>query len=295
MKALITGCNGQVGQELMALSSAYGFDAVGYGRNSLDITNQQSIQQTIQRQQPDVVINAAAYTAVDKAEEDAEVAFSVNAAAVGYLAQACAESNIPLVHISTDYVFDGSKIGAYDEDDPVSPQGVYGESKLAGEILVREICKEYYILRTSWVFSVHGNNFVKTMLRLGVEKDVLGVVADQYGKPTSASEIAKTIYTMLNSQKKAWGTYHIAQLETTSWHGFACSIFEEAKKQGLSLKVSSPKAITTKDYPTPAKRPMNSELNCDKLQKTFCIRPKQWVESLAQVIAAVNTQQDSKL
>jgi dTDP-4-dehydrorhamnose reductase len=266
------------------LASDYGVDATGFNHEDLDITQQDAVKHTIANLKPDVVINAAAYTAVDKAEEAMETAKAVNATAVGYLAQACKNLDIPLVHISTDYVFDGSKKGAYTESDVVSPLGIYGETKLEGEVLVRELCSKHYILRTSWVFSAHGNNFVKTMLRLGAEREALGVVADQFGKPTSAREIARVIYVMLQSKKEAWGTYHIAQSEKTSWHGFASAIFDEARQQGVELKISTLNAITTEDYPTPAKRPANSELNCEKLEQTFDIKLKPWPESLAEVI-----------
>lgn len=288
MKVLIVGCYGQVGSELMALASSYGVQAVGFDHDTLDITDKASVQACMASEQPDVLINAAAYTAVDKAESDKANAFAVNATAVGYLAAACASQNIPLVHISTDYVFDGSKLGAYIETDTIAPLGVYGASKFAGEEAVRAFCDEHYILRTSWVFSAHGNNFVKTMLRLGQERETLGVVAEQYGKPTSAREIASTIYAMLASDKQAWGTYHIAQPEVTNWHGFATVIFEEAAKQGVQLKVTMVNALTTADYPTPAKRPANSELNCNLLEITFGIKIKPWRESLADVIGALN-------
>jgi len=284
MKALITGCYGQVGRELVALAERYGYEAIGFDHDSLDITDQQAVQACVQAENPDVVINAAAYTAVDKAEDDVALATAVNATGVGYLAEACGKADIPLVHISTDYVFDGSKNTAYIESDAVSPLGVYGETKLEGEVLVQNTCEKHYILRTSWVFSAHGNNFVKTMLRLAAEREELGIVADQRGKPTSAHEIARAIYEMLHSKKKAWGTYHLAQPDVANWHGFATSIFEEARKQGLILKVAKVKAIATADYPTPAKRPENSELDCAKIEKTFEISLTPWQQSLVDVI-----------
>ena len=284
MKVLITGCYGQVGTELMKLAKTYGCEAIGFDRDTLDITNQKSVEKMIEQHEPDVVINAAAYTAVDQAEEDAEAAWAVNATAVGYLAEACAKHDVPFVHISTDYVFDGSKQGEYREEDAVSPLGVYGESKLAGEEAVRKLCDKYYILRTSWVFSTHGNNFVKTMLRLGREREELGVVADQFGKPTSAQEIARVIYELLSSQKHAWGTYHLAQPDVTSWYSFAQRTFKEAETQGMKLQLKTLHAITTKDYPTPAKRPQNSALDCFKLEETFGLKMKSWQESLSEVI-----------
>jgi len=258
---------------------------VGLDRDDLDITNQVAVFEILKTHQPDAVVNAAAYTAVDKAEADVDAAFAVNATAVGYLARACVALGIPLVHISTDYVFDGSKEGAYSETDAVSPLGVYGETKLAGEALVREICEKYYILRTSWVFSAHGNNFVKTMLRLGAERTELGIVSDQKGKPTSAKEIAVTIYNLLHSAKPSWGTYHVAQLDATTWFGFAEAIFAEARKQGMALKVATLHKLTTADYPTPAKRPANSVLNCSKLETEFERKIKPWAESLSEVIS----------
>jgi len=285
VKLLITGCNGQVGTALMLQASAFGYEAVGLDRDDLDITNQVAVFEILKTHQPDAVVNAAAYTAVDKAEADVDAAFAVNATAVGYLARACVALGIPLVHISTDYVFDGSKEGAYSETDAVSPLGVYGETKLAGEALVREICEKYYILRTSWVFSAHGNNFVKTMLRLGAERTELGIVSDQKGKPTSAKEIAVTIYNLLHSAKPSWGTYHVAQPDATTWFGFAEAIFAEARKQGMALKVATLHKLTTADYPTPAKRPANSVLNCSKLETEFERKIKPWAESLSEVIS----------
>ena len=284
MKIFITGCYGQVGRKLMHLAKEFECDAIGFDFDALDITDQAAVQNMVHQHKPDVVINAAAYTAVDMAEVDVDKAKVVNATAVGYLASACVETNIPFVHISTDYVFDGSKTGSYTESDVVSPLGIYGETKLAGELAVQQICEQYYILRTSWVFSEHGGNFVKTMLQLGAEREELSIVADQYGKPTSAHEIARIIYLMLTSQKKSWGLYHIAQPESTTWFGFAESIFSEAKKQGIKLKVSILNAIKTEDYPTPAKRPANSELNCSKLEDTFRINLKPWTDSLSDVM-----------
>jgi len=284
MKVLVVGCSGQVGTELMALVHTFDVQAIGFDHNGLDITDESAVQACVSEHEPDVLINAAAYTAVDKAEEDKDAAFAVNATAVGYLAKACAKQNIPLVHISTDYVFDGSKQGAYTEEDVVSPLGVYGESKLAGEEAVREFCDKFYIFRTSWVFSAHGNNFVKTMLRLAAKREELGVVADQLGKPTSAKGIASIVYKVLTSDKQAWGTYHLAQPEVISWHGFAQGVFDEAKHQGVSLKIQKLNAIATKNYPTPTSRPANSVLDCTKLEKTFDLELKPWRESLTEVI-----------
>ncbi len=284
MKVLVTGCYGQVGAELMGLATAYGHEAIGFDHDTLDITQQKLVMACISKEKPSVVINAAAYTAVDKAEDDKGTAKAVNATAVGYLAQACRTLDIPLAHISTDYVFDGSKECAYLESDTVSPLGVYGETKLEGEALVQSECEKHYIFRTSWVFSAHGNNFVKTMLRLGAEREELGIVADQRGKPTSAREIARVIYEVLASHKNAWGIYHLAQPNAVTWFDFAQSIFAGAKQQSLPLRVKQVNAIATADFPTPAKRPENSELDCNKLETTFDIKLQLWNVSLAEVI-----------
>jgi len=287
MKVLITGCKGQVGQELVFLAQVYGCEAIGFDRESFDITVQKTVQTVVKRCAPDVVVNAAAYTAVDKAESDADTAYAVNGTAVEYLAKACADMDIPLVHISTDYVFDGTKTGAYTEEDKPNPLGIYGKSKLAGEEVVRNICQKYYILRTSWVFSVHGNNFVKTMLRLGTAREELSVVVDQQGKPTSAQEIAKIIYLMLLSHKEAWGVYHVAQPDVTTWFDFAENIFSKVRMQSVDLRLKTLNRITTNDYPTPATRPVNSLLDCTKLEKTFDIVIKPWLESLQETVGDV--------
>jgi dTDP-4-dehydrorhamnose reductase len=289
MKVLVTGCNGQVGTELMGLAAGFGIDAVGVDYAELDITDAGAVTKVMQELQPQAVINAAAYTAVDKAESESEQAYAVNRDGPANLASACAEHNIPLLHISTDYVFDGNKQGAYTEEDDVQPLGVYGKSKLAGDVAVRETCTQSIILRTSWVFSAHGNNFVKTMLRLGQEREQLAVVADQTGCPTAAREIAHTLYNMLVANVEAgsnghWGTYHFCQPEPTNWHSFAEAIFAEARAQGIALKVEAVRPITTKEYPTAAQRPANSVLDCSKIEKDFNLSIKPWQESLAEVI-----------
>jgi len=282
MKLLVTGAKGQLGTELVRQAGVH--EVIAVDHHKLDITDAATVSSLVSGTSPDIVINAAAYTAVDRAEEDAEAAFAVNRDGPANLAKACSALNIPLIHISTDYVFDGSKKGSYSEDDAIAPLGVYGESKAAGEVAVREACPAHLILRTSWVFSSHGNNFVKTMLRLGVERETLGVVADQFGKPTAAAELARLILMIFPMMDGRWGTYHLAQPETVSWHGFAEAIFAEARTQGYELKVNQLSAICTKDYPTSARRPVNSELNCEKLESVFGISIKSWRESLAEVI-----------
>jgi len=285
MRLLITGSKGQLGTELVGQAASHTIHAVDY--DALDITNESAVERVVEVFKPDAVINAAAYTAVDKAESNREIAFAVNAGGSENLANACALRDIPLIHVSTDYVFDGSKDGAYVEDDPVAPLGVYGESKLAGEVAIRKACAKHLIFRTSWVFSAHGNNFTKTMLRLGAEREELGVVADQFGKPTAASELARVILDVLPNLEGHWGTYHLVQPDATNWHGFAKAIFDEAERQGIDLKLKHVNAIDTSAYPTPAKRPANSELCCDHLESIFDVKIQPWRTSLAKVIAEI--------
>jgi len=284
MKIIVTGCQGQVGQELIQKAQALHWDVIGVNHQSLDITDPEAVNSTIKQVNPDAVINAAAYTAVDKAETEKALAFAVNRDGPENLAKACSQMDIPLLHYSTDYVFDGRKTTAYAETDPTAPLGVYGESKLAGEHAIVESCEKYLIFRTSWVFSVHGSNFVKTMLKLGAEREELGIVADQFGKPASASEIARISLHILQQPIKDWGIYHLAQPDPISWHGFAQALFKQASDEGIALKLKDIRAITTADYPTPAKRPANSVLDCQVLEQTFKLNIRPWRESLAQVI-----------
>jgi len=288
MKLLITGSKGQLGTELVR--QAMGHDVVAVDHDELDITDAAAVSSFVGDVHPDVIINAAAYTAVDRAEEDVDTAFAVNRDGPAHLAKACSGLNIPLIHVSTDYVFAGNRQGAYVESDPVEPAGVYGESKLAGEQAVTQCCSRYLILRTSWVFSSHGNNFVKTMLRLGRERETLGVVADQFGKPTAAAELARLILAILPDSEGHWGTYHLAQPDATSWHGFAEVIFDTAREQGVNLKVNRVNAITTDDYPTPAKRPANSVLDCSTFESTFGFKIRPWRDSLNEVVKELKGQ-----
>ncbi len=287
MKILVTGCRGQVGTELVKLAREEGLDTTGLDAMALDITDSTAVDFALNKHRPDAVVNAAAYTAVDRAEEEPEAAFAVNRDGPTNLARTCEMAGIPLVHVSTDYVFNGSKTRGYVEDDSTGPLGVYGASKLAGEQQVKKLSSRLYILRTSWVFSAHGHNFVKTMLRLGREREQLRVVADQEGKPTSAREIARAILAMLESGLDAWGTYHFTQPEATSWHGFAGAIFDEARRQGLPLAIQELREIGTKDYATPAVRPANSALDCCRFERTFGVAIRPWRESLAEVVGVL--------
>ena len=287
MKILITGAQGQVGKELVSIAEQH-YDVIAAGRDELDITQAKSVAEYIKSSQPDIVINAAAYTAVDKAEEDQERAYAINRDGAKNLATACAQHNIPLLHISTDYVFDGSKIDAYSETDNVTPLGIYGESKWQGEEAIRKLLSQHVILRVAWVFGAHGNNFVKTMLRLAKDRDELNVVADQFGGPSPAKSIAKTLIHLVDIYQKykklQWGTYHYCGTEKTNWCDFAREIFKQANEKGLMNKKIRVSSITTAEYPTLAKRPQNSMLNCTKIKNTFGIDMPDWHAGLNEVL-----------
>jgi len=290
VRLLVTGASGQLGRELVRRGDHHELMAVAH--DQLDITDPDAVLRYCASFRPDAVINAAAYTAVDRAESDVEAAFAVNRNGPANLARACRQLDIPLIHISTDYVFDGMKTGSYVESDPVAPLGVYGASKLAGERAVEQYAPKRIILRTSWVFSAHGNNFVKTMLRLGVEREVLGVVADQHGCPSSAGELARAIYAMLDTDLNddVWGIYHVCQPAPTTWFAFAKAVFSEAAKLGIALKVSSVNPIATSDYPTPAKRPVNSVMDCRKFETTFDFNILPWNDSLPEVVCELKAE-----
>ena len=283
MNILLTGADGQVGRELAARLCGR-VNLLAANRAALDITNRDAVFQAASSFRPDLIINAAAYTAVDKAESDANTAYAVNRDAVRHLAEAAAAHGAAVLHISTDYVFDGAADAPYRETDPVNPQSVYGKSKLAGEEALAA-CPRHIILRTAWVFGTHGGNFVKTMLRLGRERDSLGIVADQYGAPTPAAAIADALVAIADAVRQPgfanWGIYHYSGSPYTSWHGFAERIFQAAAAQGILPAVPQLNAIATADYPTPARRPANSRLDCGKIQNTFGIKPADWQAALA--------------
>jgi dTDP-4-dehydrorhamnose reductase len=287
MRVLITGAHGQVGHELLRCAPA-GFEAVGLGSAEMDIANADQVAEVVARIQPQLIINAAAYTAVDKAESDAARAFAVNRDGVAHLACAAERLAIPLLHISTDYVFAGDATEPYRESDSTGPTGVYGASKLAGEQALAEHCSRHLILRTSWVFGVHGNNFVKTMLRLARERDELSVVADQHGGPTSARSIAAALWQLaqlyVQRGELTWGVYHFSGLPACSWHGFAEEIFQQAHEQGLIARVPNVHRIRTEDYPTPARRPRWSVLDCSRLSSMFGIAIPDWRIELADLL-----------
>lgn len=283
MRILITGANGQVGHEFSLLSSNSPHEIICKDRQQLNIADKLQVDAVIKALKPDVVINTAAYTAVDKAESDADNAQLINAEGPRFLAKACAENHAALIHISTDYVFTGNTDTPYKESDVTGPTGVYGASKLKGELAVIEALDRHIILRTAWVFGAHGNNFVKTMLRLGADRDELGIVADQWGAPTSARGIAATciaIAEQIITEANHWGIYHYSGAPYTNWHGFATAIFDRAVDLGLLSKAPKLNAISSDQFPTPAKRPSNSRLDCSKLASHFGIQADDWMRQL---------------
>lgn len=283
IKYLITGANGQVGSQLVRQLTGKA-EVLATDRETLDITDREAVLTCVRAFRPDIIINAAAHTAVDKAESEAELAHQINAIGAENLAIGAQEVGGAILHISTDYVFDGKGEVPYREDDAVAPQSVYGESKLAGERKVQEACPRHIILRTAWVFNEQGGNFVKTMLRLGATRDTLGVVADQFGSPTYAGDIARALIEIaeqiVNKPDVAFGVYHFSGAPYVSWHEFASAIFAQAVAQGVLPKAPVLNAITTADYPTPAVRPANSRLDCRKIQANFGIAPSDWQQAL---------------
>lgn len=292
MKLLITGGYGQLGSEFARLESDT-VDCIRLGSSELDITDSQQVEAQLAAHQPCAVVNAAAYTAVDKAEEESELAYAINRDGVENLARSCAKADIPLLHVSTDYVFSGKKSTPYFETDETGPQGVYGASKLAGENVLRSTWAKHVILRVSWVFGEFGNNFVKTMLRVGAQRDELNVVCDQLGAPTAARSIAENLVaiaalatdTANAENRKLWGTHHFASGPFTSWHGFAEQIFASAVDKKMLSKAPSLKAISSSEYPTPAARPANSQMISER--QLDCLTPCHWPSELEQVLKTI--------
>lgn len=287
MKVLVTGSNGQVGYCLVQQLRQQNADFLALDRDQLDITQRQAVWQTVSDYRPDIIINAAAHTAVDKAESEAEQAFAINRDGAAYLAEAAQQIGAAMLHISTDYVFDGQATQPYTETDATAPQGVYGQSKLAGEQAVLATCSRSIILRTAWVFGEHGHNFVKTMLRLGRERDSLGIVSDQHGAPTYAGDIAAALlhiaHHITQDKPTEYGIYHFSGKPYVSWYQFAEAIFQQAQQQGILANTPQLLAIATPDYSTPAKRPANSCLQLDKIQQVFGISPSDWQQALTQL------------
>ena len=284
-KILIIGSTGQVGQELLTTLEPLGEITV-LNRQQLDLTKPHDIRDAIASVDPKIIVNAAAYTAVDKAETESELAMAVNASAPEIMAEIAQKISATLVHISTDYVFDGKPYTNYKEDDVTNPLGIYGSSKLKGEIAVRKNCNNHIILRTAWVYGCKGHgNFVKTMLRLGQEREQLKVVEDQIGTPTWSYDIAIAIANLLKKQTEIpTGTYHYTNSGVASWYDFAVAIFDEARQLNFPLKIKKVLPITTAEYPTPAQRPANSLLSKVKFTQTLGIYPPHWRDSLKKML-----------
>jgi len=291
---LLFGGNGQLGQELRRALAPLGEVVATTRSGSLpdgsacevaDFNAPASLTALLDRVRPDVVVNAAAYTAVDRAEDDRDAAWRANAEAPGVIARWCAAAGVPMVHYSTDYVFDGQGTRPYREEDTTAPLGAYGGSKLDGELAIRAAGGRHLIFRTAWVYASHSANFLRTMLRVGAERDVLRVVADQIGTPTPAALIADVTAQALQHPGGLSGTWHLTANGETSWHGFAEAIFAEAVAAGKLARAPKVEAITTAEYPTPAKRPAYSGLDVSKLEADFGIALPSWQDGLKRVIA----------
>lgn len=293
-KILLTGINGQVGHALKTVLPE--FEVVGLSRTALNLQDSQQIETVISTLKPDLIINPAAYTAVDKAESEQNIAFQVNAEAPATMAKTAKKVGAAIIHFSTDYVYDGDKALPYVETDAVNPKGIYGQSKLAGERNIVEAGVPHLIFRTSWVYSDYGHNFLKTILRLAAERDTLSIVSDQYGAPTSSLSIANAISSVIkqwnpdNHQES--GIYHMTNAGKTSWHGFASdfiALYQQSNKQPeLKLALDKLLAIPASDYPTPAARPVNSCLNNQKLQTVFGVALPDWQVALKEVMLRIN-------
>jgi dTDP-4-dehydrorhamnose reductase len=294
MRVIVIGTSGQLATELQRSARSAAVELLPPEKIDVSIASQ--VNALLDRTRPALVLNAAAYTAVDRAETDTERAFAVNETGPALLARWCQANGSALIHVSSDYVFDGTKLGAYSEDDQTNPLGVYGESKLAGEKALRAALERHLILRTSWVFSAHSQNFVKTMLRLAQERDELRVVADQIGRPTAAAAIARTLLALAERLATGgplvWGTHHFANAGSTSWHGFAQAIVDEQERFTQRRPRVTP--ILTSEYPTPAKRPANSVLDTSHFEQTFGITPSPWRDELHAVVRELFTPRSNK-
>lgn len=287
MTILVIGGNGQLGRHLRTeLPHAEFWD-----RSVVDLSDIASLAHKLETARVEAIINAAAYTAVDKAESERDLAWRINVEAPATLARAAARLDVPLVHVSTDYVFDGSQSTGYVEADPTNPLNQYGRSKLGGELAVASLCRKYWILRTSWVFSEHGHNFTKTMLRLARERDELRVVDDQHGRPTYAGDLARCVTSLLDaagdSNAPPWGVYHVGSGPTVSWRAFADAILERAVATGLIEKLPRIIGIATLDYPTPARRPPCSLLRTQSAWARWCSNPFDWEQGLDTALGAI--------
>ncbi|MGD8203027.1 dTDP-4-dehydrorhamnose reductase [Pantoea sp. FN0305] len=289
MKLVLFGKNGQVGWELQRALAPLG-ELIALDSRSTDycgdLLNPEGIRQTILSIKPDIIVNAAAYTAVDKAESDAETAHIVNSVTPGVMAEAAAACGAWLVHYSTDYVFPGGGNTPWQETDNAAPLNVYGQTKLEGEHRIARVCNKYLIFRTSWVYASRGNNFAKTMIRLGKQKEILAVINDQYGAPTSAELLADcTAYALMQARQKpdVAGIYHLAAAGETTWHEYAQYVLNSVEKH-TELAVRTVNAVQTTAYPTPARRPNNSRMNCDKFQRTFELTLPHWTRGVGRML-----------
>jgi dTDP-4-dehydrorhamnose reductase len=283
-RLLVFGGAGQVGRAFAEAALPEGWNIVALSHQDADITDPAAVERAIKTHRPGYIINAAAYTAVDKAESERDICMRINRDGAGIVARAAAAVKVPLIHLSTDYVFDGSKSGPWNEDDEPAPLSVYGASKAAGEQEVRANTMWHIIVRTSWVFGIHGSNFVKTMLQVGEGKEELRIVADQHGRPTHAADIARGIIALAARQQnkmpqRPWGTFHFAGKRATTWFKFAEAIFDEAEQRGMKIPALTP--IPTSGYPMAAKRPANSVLDCAKIESTYGAIPQLWSAGLA--------------
>ena len=291
---LVTGATGQVGRELRRQPWAEGVQLVACDRGELDITNEHSVSSALTRHKPNLVVNAAAYTAVDKAESEPAQAGAVNHVGPRLLAEGCAQLGVPLFHYSTDYVFNGRKPEPWREDDTPDPTGIYGHSKWLGERAVQSRVREHLILRVAWVFSGHGHNFVRSMLRLGARHETLRVVDDQQGGPTAARDIARATRQLIEQYRASgalpWGLYHFAGRPAVTWHGFATEIFDIARPL-TALKVERVEPISTAEFPTEAERPANSVLDCTRFEHAFGLAQPDWRPALEQAVRELLAEQ----
>ena len=283
---LVTGGAGQLGTELQRCVLPTGWRIVAIDQSDLDLRNFAAIDAKVAERPWAAIINGAAYTAVDKAEDDQVMAWVINTLAPAVLAQACVRANIPIIQVSTDYVFSGDKDGSWEIDDPVGPLGVYGASKLGGELAVKTSGARHAIVRTAWVVSAHGNNFIKTMLRLGAERETVSIVSDQRGSPTSAADLAKALVAialrLAEDPYAPTGTFHFSNTGETNWADFAQEIFHQSMMRGGPGTRVVP--IATSDYPTPARRPANSSLSHRKIAGAYDITPRPWVTALSDIL-----------
>lgn len=297
MRILVSGGDGQVGWEIKCQSEKYQHDVIALGCDDLDVLDTDSIGYAIVQYKPDVIINAAAYTAVDRAEKESDMAYRINCEGARNLAQSCNAQNIPIIQFSTDYVFNGEKSSPYLENDKTSPLGVYGKSKLAGETAIIEVIDKYIILRTSWVFGTHGNNFVKTILKLASERDSLNIVEDQFGTPTSAKSLANSTLKICdfikNSKQVKWGVYHYSGAPCTNWYEFSKYIIKAAYEIGILDRMLEVLPIVTEQYPTLASRPKYSCLSSNLAKQVFMISPSDWRNDLEEMLLALMKEHDA--